>query len=223
MDSYELLDAIGEMLDRKLDERFIIERKHIQDMFNKSINEFEIRTHALIEQTYRKLSAADSKLSAAIEHLDSKLSAADNRLSAAIEHLDSKFNTAIEHMDSKLSAVDNKLSAAIEYMDSKLSAAIEHMDSKLSAVDNRLSAAIEQTDNRLSAAIEQTDRNLRSYIKNEVIKRIDLLSEAHEIIARLDRLEYLPDKVDDMKLELSSLKIAFKEHIRAQWTPASVP
>ena len=91
MDNKDLLLAISDMMDQKLDA-------------------IHVRMDTMENRLDAKIDAVENKLSAEIDALDAKIDAVENKLSAEINALDGKINA----VDARLSADIRKINVTLE-------------------------------------------------------------------------------------------------------------
>ena len=98
MNNKELLIAISDMMDQKL------------DTINVRMDTMENKLSARIDALDAKIDNVENKLSARIDALDAKIDNVENKLSAEINALDAKINT----VDERLSAEIRKINISLE-------------------------------------------------------------------------------------------------------------
>ena len=122
-------------------------------------------------------------------------------LHAIGELLDEKLEQKLEEkLEQKL---DEKLE---QKLDEKLEQKLEEKLAPIKADISGLKTDMAEVKERVTK-IEITQENV-------VLPSLRLLAEGHQgVIDRLDRLERLPDKIDDIQATVSVLKYVFKEHV----------
>jgi len=104
---------------------------------------------------------------------------------------------AIERLESRFDQIDRRF----EQIDSRL----DRSDSRFDKMENEMNSRFD--------ALQGEINGVRVIIEMDVNKRIDLLYEGHvDIVNRLGRLEYLPEKVDNILTTLSIHDYAIRNH-----------
>ena len=102
MSNKELLLAISDMMDQKLDAVF------------ERMDRFDTKLDAVDEKLTAEIRAVDEKLSSEIRTLDNKIQSVDEKLSAEIRALDEKLSSKIQSVDERLSSGIKNINITLE-------------------------------------------------------------------------------------------------------------
>ncbi|MDR2569979.1 MAG: hypothetical protein LBD23_06740 [Oscillospiraceae bacterium] len=148
----------------------------------------------------------DEKLDGVYENVSTMM---DEKLDVVHEKLDGVYENVSTMMDEKLEPIKTDI-AELKTDVAELKTDIAEL--KTDVAELKTDIAELKTD---MAELKTDVRKIEIVQENEILPGIRLLREGHDSLRnKLDELEVLPDKVDELQFSVNILKGSLKEHIQ---------